>query len=88
MKYLIDTSSLIDINKWYNIGLPEFDFIWDKIGTAVRSLKLSSIFLVESELKDKEIRDFFKKYPGFYLNPNSEDQERVTILIEKMSRIS
>ena len=31
MKYLIDTSSLIDINEWYDINMPGFDFVWNKI---------------------------------------------------------
>ena len=83
MKYLIDTSSLIDINEWYDIKIPGFVFIWDIIKDKILKNELNSVILVKNELNNDDINKWLKQFKNFYLNPTDNEQDEFGIILEK-----
>ena len=83
MKYLIDTSSLIDLNCWYNMNIHEFEFVWDLMDGMIKRNSLNSSIVVENEIKDKIMAKWCRSNKNFYISPSEKDQIEVSNLLTK-----
>lgn len=87
MKYLIDTSSLIDINYWYDMNTNEFKFVWDLMDKMVKNDLLNTVIVVQDEIKDKSIKKWCKKNKNFFVLPNEVVQKEVSAILSKYTNL-
>lgn len=73
-KYIIDSSSIIDLFRWYPPEMEVFRPIWDKIGQIVNRGDLVSHFEVyrEIEKRSDEAREWCKINKHIFFDPDEE----------------
>ncbi|MFA4646050.1 DUF4411 family protein [Pyrococcus kukulkanii] len=78
--YVIDTSALIDMARWYPMDRKFFRPIWDKLEVLVNAGKIVAPYEVYRELKSRsdELLEWVQKRRFMFIHP---DQGQVNILM-------
>jgi hypothetical protein len=81
--YAIDACTLIDISKNYNIKIPVFKPIWDKLSEMFENGTLISSSEILEELKDDDLVEWIRPYRKNFLPIDREIQDKTKIVLEK-----
>ena len=81
-KYIIDTCSLINASKNYNINKKVFEEIWKKFDEMINEGLLISISEVKDEIKDNDLLKWSCGYSNFFVPITKEIQDNVKMVLK------
>ena len=77
-KYAIDSCSLINAAKYYNLRISAFESIWEKLANMIASGELISTVEVKEELKDDDLLKWSKVNNCMFLPLSEKIQKKAT----------
>ncbi len=82
-KYIIDTSSLIDAAKNYDMKKNTFAPVWETIEFMISNQELMTSSEIAEELLDDDLKKWAKQQKGFLVPISKEIQELVTEILKR-----
>ena len=82
-KYAIDSCSLINAAKYYNLRKSTFESIWEKLANMINSGELISTVEVKEELKDDELLEWIKVNNCMFIPLSEKIQKKATDILKE-----